>query len=275
MNKITRKKNSDYTVVSNVFLRDKNLSIKAKGFLAVVMGLPENWEFTINGICSILKEGKTAVYNVINELKGAGYCKAKRIQNEKGVIQGYDYSFFETPQCEKQDSDYPYAENPYMDNQPQLSKEEIKYETNKEERDKSLSKKEQIDYEAIMSAWNEVAATMPKLSSVRNITEDRKQKIRTLFKKCNSNTEELIKLIKTLPYADDWVIGKSAARNWCIDFNWLISNYKGWYTSALEGGMHKNNRYMFDKIMNGEKVTDYPAYSKKEDKLVINGIEYE
>lgn len=275
MNKITRKKNSDYTVVSNVFLRDKNLSIKAKGFLAVVMGLPDNWEFTINGICSILKEGKTAVYNVINELKDAGYCKAKRIQNEKGIIQGYDYSFFEMPQCEEQDSDNPYTEKPHMDNQPQLSKEEIKYEINKEERDKSLSKKEQIDYDSIMTAWNEVAASMPKLSSVRNITEDRKQKIRTLFKKCNSNTEELIRFIKTLPYADDWVIGQQKGRDWVITFTWLISNVNGWYSTALEGGMHKNNRYMFDKIMKGKKGTDSPAYSKKEDKLVINGIEYE
>lgn len=152
MNKITRKKNSDYTVVSNVFLRDKNLSIKAKGFLAVVMGLPDNWEFTINGICSILKEGKTAVYNAINELKDAGYCKAKRIQNGKGIIQGYDYSFFEMPQCEEQDSDNPHAEKPHMDNQSQLSKEEIKYETNKEERDKSLSKKDAKD-ELFEECW--------------------------------------------------------------------------------------------------------------------------
>lgn len=149
------------------------------------------------------------------------------------------------------------------------------YNINKEEIDKSISKKEQIDYDAIMSAWNEVAASMSKLSSVRNITEDRKQKIRTLFKKCNSNTEELIRLIKTLPYADDWVIGQQIGRDWAITFTWLISNVNGWYATSLEGGMHKKNRYMFDKIMRGEVSQEYQANGKKDDKLIINGVEYE
>lgn len=157
----------------------------------------------------------------------------------------------------------------------ELHKHNKENNIDKEERDKSLSKKDQIDYDAIMTAWNKIAASMPKLSSVRNITDDRKQKIRSLFKKTNSNTEELIRLIKTLPYADDWVIGRQKGRDWAITFTWLISNVNGWYATALEGGMHKNNRYMFDKIMSGEVLQEYQSYSKKEDKLIINGVEYQ
>lgn len=122
MNRITRKKNDNYTVVSNVFLKDKNLSIKAKGFLAVVMGLPEDWDFSINGICSILKEGKTAIYNTINELKELGYCKVTVCRDEKTkMITGNDYSFFEEPNFDDLDLENPHTENLNAGNDTQLS----------------------------------------------------------------------------------------------------------------------------------------------------------
>lgn len=135
MNKVSRIKNKNFTTISNVFLRDKNLSIKSKGFLAVVMGLPDDWEFSINGICSILKEGKTAIYNTIDELKQLGYCKVVTNRDTQGRIIGNDYMFFEEPQQDKQYLDEPYMENPNMANQPQLNKEIIKdsIKKNKEE----------------------------------------------------------------------------------------------------------------------------------------------
>lgn len=144
MNRVNRNKNKDYTVVSNVFLRDKNLSLKAKGFLAVVMGLPDDWEFTINGICEILKDGKTSIYSTINELKDNGYCKVEICRNEKGVILGNDYSFFETPNSEKQYNEKPYSENPNMDNQPQLNtyiNNNLNNKVNNNKEDTKVSKK--------------------------------------------------------------------------------------------------------------------------------------
>ena len=95
MNKITRSKNRDFTVISNVFLRDKDLSIKAKGFLAVVMAMPEDWDFSINGICQILKEGKTAVSSVIEELKDMGYCQVNILRDDNGMTLGENYSFYQ------------------------------------------------------------------------------------------------------------------------------------------------------------------------------------
>lgn len=145
MNAIKREKNRNYTTISNVFLRDKCLSVKAKGFLAVVMSLPEDWDFTINGICAVLKEGKTAIYNIITELKMNGYCSMDLCQNEKGIITGNDYSFSETPKkewiekvlkacCENPHTENRDADNQDADNPTQRSKEskEIKNEQNKE-----------------------------------------------------------------------------------------------------------------------------------------------
>lgn len=130
MNRVKRFKNDNYTTISNVFLKDNNLSIKAKGFLAVVMGLPENWDFSIRGICSILQEGKTAVYNVIEELRQKGYCLYEVIRDDRGLVIGTDYSFAEEPAYEKEitlrmkrKKDILNIDNPNSDNQETESRE--------------------------------------------------------------------------------------------------------------------------------------------------------
>lgn len=115
MNKVTRIKNANYTTISNVFLRDKELSLKAKGLLATILSLPENWDFSIKGICATIKEGTTAVYSAIDELKEHGYCKVVTNRNEKGMIVGNDYTFYEDPSME----------NLNVDNQVQLNKDII------------------------------------------------------------------------------------------------------------------------------------------------------
>lgn len=146
-----------------------------------------------------------------------------------------------------------------MENGFSESEEPIPYsntdskQDNKEEIDKSISKKEGINFESIVSAWNEVANEVDEISSIRELTDKRKKQIKSLLKSCNSTCEELVRFIKTIPYADDWVIGKGD-RKWSIDFDWLIQNTSNWYVAGLEGNMHKKNRYEFDKIMRGEEV---------------------
>lgn len=141
MNKVSRRKTSKYTTISNVFLRDKNLSLKAKGFLTVIMALPDDWDFSIKGICSILKEGKSAVYGVVQELKENRYCKTTPSRDEKGLILGLDYMFYEEPYEEEPQQDNPHTENRDMDNMPQLNTKDDK-ENN---RTKDLPKEERID----------------------------------------------------------------------------------------------------------------------------------
>ena len=141
MNKVARRKTSKYTTISNVFLRDKNLSLKAKGFLTVIMALPDDWDFSIKGICSILKEGKSSIYGVVQELKENRYCKTTAYRDEKGLILGLDYMFYEEPYEEEPQQDNPHTENRDMDNMPQLNTKDDK-ENN---RTKDLPKKEGID----------------------------------------------------------------------------------------------------------------------------------
>lgn len=125
MDNIKRIKNKDYTTISNVFLKDKELSLKAKGFLSVVMALPDEWNFTIGGIVGLLKEGKSSVYSTIDELKEHKYCTVEKLRNEKGVIIGTGYSFYEHPYSENPDVENPYLENPYTENRD-MEKEQNK-----------------------------------------------------------------------------------------------------------------------------------------------------
>lgn len=140
MNKITRIKNTNYTTISNVFLRDINLSLKAKGLLTIILSLPETWDFSIKGICAALKEGTTAIYSAIDELKEHGYCTVVTNRNEKGIIIGNDYTFYEEPY-----KDNPHVENPNMDNQTQINTNTINEGDNKIKKEKEKELKEKFD----------------------------------------------------------------------------------------------------------------------------------
>lgn len=142
MNKVTRIKNANYTTISNVFLRDKELSLKAKGLLATILSLPENWDFSIKGICSTIKEGTTAVYSAIDELKEHGYCKVVTNRNEKGMIVGNDYTFYEDPSME----------NLNVGNQIQINTN-ISLPNTKDTDNKEKNKEEETNKELFEQCW--------------------------------------------------------------------------------------------------------------------------
>ena len=62
-------KNRDFTIMSNFHLRDKNLSLKAKGLLSFMLSLPDDWDYSLKGLVSICKENKDAIRASLNELK--------------------------------------------------------------------------------------------------------------------------------------------------------------------------------------------------------------
>ncbi len=99
-------KNSDFTVISNSYLRDKSISLKAKGLLSMILSLPDDWEYSVAGLASICSENETSVKSALSELKKNGYLVVtKKMPNEtkSGRIE-YEYTFFEQP-CQKQESE--------------------------------------------------------------------------------------------------------------------------------------------------------------------------
>nr|DAL86427.1 MAG TPA: Dna polymerase B [Bacteriophage sp.] len=97
---IRMNKSSDYTVMSNTHLKEKNMSLKAKGLLSLMLSLRDDWEYSIEGLVSICKESEVAVKSALNELKKFNYLKVTKLlpnQTETGRIE-YIYDIFEKPQ---------------------------------------------------------------------------------------------------------------------------------------------------------------------------------
>ncbi|MCI8378587.1 MAG: helix-turn-helix domain-containing protein [Lachnospiraceae bacterium] len=113
-------KNKNFTVMSNVHLRDMDLSLKAKGLLSVMLSLPDNWNYSIAGLCSICKENETAIKSTIKELKERGYVIVDKKYPNQTESKKYEYVYhiFEEPQPENQEVEKQGVENLPLDNLP-------------------------------------------------------------------------------------------------------------------------------------------------------------
>ena len=92
------KKTTDYTVMSNHHLRDKALSLKAKGLLSQMLSLPEEWDYTLQGLAYINREQIDAIRQAVHELERAGYIVRTRERDNRGRLRGAEYTIYEQPQ---------------------------------------------------------------------------------------------------------------------------------------------------------------------------------
>ena len=108
----------NFTVMANLHLRDKSLSLKAKGLLSQMLSLPEDWDYTLAGLASINAEGKDAIRSAVVELERAGYVTRSRERDKLGCWGGAVYVireapvFFESPAPVEPASGNPAWENP-------------------------------------------------------------------------------------------------------------------------------------------------------------------
>ena len=122
-------RNQGYTVMSNHHLRNKELTLKAKGLLSQMLSLPEDWDYTLAGLSHINREKIDAIREAVKELEKAGYIVRSRERDEKGRLRGADYIIYEQPQLPEEQADdeqppildCPTLENPTLDN-PTLEK---------------------------------------------------------------------------------------------------------------------------------------------------------
>jgi hypothetical protein len=87
-------KNKDYTVICNKVFKNKSLSIKAKGMLALILSLSDDWNLSIKGLTMICKEGQRSIRNIFQELIDQGYIK-RQIERSKGKIVKWTYIIYE------------------------------------------------------------------------------------------------------------------------------------------------------------------------------------
>ena len=98
-------KTRDYTVMSNYHLRDRSLSLKAKGLLSLMLSLPEDWDYTMKGLARICKDGIDSISGGIRELEAHGYLVRARVRNENGQLGSIEYTILEQPKEPAQTED--------------------------------------------------------------------------------------------------------------------------------------------------------------------------
>ena len=136
-------RNTGYTVMSNHHLRNKELSLKAKGLLSQMLSLPEDWDYTLAGLSYINRESIDAIRTAVWELEKAGYITRRQGRDEKGKMTAIEYTIYEQPQppeldcpvLENPTADNPTTENPTSENPMQLNKDISR--TNLQKKEKS------------------------------------------------------------------------------------------------------------------------------------------
>lgn len=109
-------KTRDFTVMSNHHLKNKTLSLRAKGLLSLMLSLPEEWDYSMSGLEKLSAEGITAVRTAIRELEAAGYVERRRLRNSKGQLEDAEYIIHEQPISVKPILENPTLENPTLEN---------------------------------------------------------------------------------------------------------------------------------------------------------------
>ena len=140
MSVIRVEKTKNYTVMSNYHLQDKQLSLKAKGLLSFMLSLPEDWDYSVEGLIKCSTDGRTAVRAALQELEEHNYLTRRRIYTN-GKVTDVEYTVFEVPHpVQNLTLENVTLGNVTLENQRQINTKITKYEYNKDTKKKGISK---------------------------------------------------------------------------------------------------------------------------------------
>lgn len=115
-----RKRPNNFVMLDKTFLEDDRLSFKAKGILAYLLSKPDNWKVIVGNLVKYSKDGKSAVYAGLKELKECGYYVKTPIRSEDGRrISRWESTVYEMPDSllsDFQEIDNEEIENQYFEN---------------------------------------------------------------------------------------------------------------------------------------------------------------
>lgn len=105
-------KTNNFTVMSNYHFKEKQMSLKAKGLLSLMLSLPDDWNYSVSGLVRLSKDGKDSVMSALAELEKFGYLTRTQQINRKGQFSGIEYNIYEQPQPENPNAAEQNAANP-------------------------------------------------------------------------------------------------------------------------------------------------------------------
>lgn len=257
---IRANRNENYTVMSNVHLKDKRMTLKAKGLLSVVLSLPPDWDYSFAGLVAICKESETAMKSAIKELKEFGYLTITKERDEKGHFD-YVYVFNENPPTDLPVVENPVVENPPTDNpmvenvrQLNTNKSNTK-ELNTKDKKENTKRKSNIPYQQIVDMYNDTCVSFP---CVKTLSESRKKAIKA---RLNTYSIDDFRTLFEKAESSDFLKGKNN-RDWSATFDWLIKDSN--MAKVLDGNYDSKAERELDKQREKEKEEE--AEREKEER---------
>lgn len=246
-------KTKDYTIMGNSHLKEKELSLKAKGLLSMMLSLPDNWDYSVAGLVSICKESESSIKSALNELKKFGYLVIKKKlpnETESGKFE-YEYNIFEYPQEEIttkdkakqevdfQEVDFLQVEKQEVENRGQLN-------TNKSITNKSITKD---IYTPVVERFNRICVSLPKISA---LTKKRKNIINARLKQYS-----MVEIEEVFILAEASNFLKGTNGKWNATFDWLMNENN--FVKVLEGNYNNKQpsstqdkpQTEYDRFMSG------------------------
>ena len=216
-------KTDNYTIMSNSHFKEKEMTLKAKGLLSLMLSLPDDWDYSIAGLVALSKDGKDGVMNALNELEEFGYLTRARATDEKGRFAGYTYDIFENPQTEKPYAEKPNTDKPNAENPPQLN-------TNK-------SNTEKINNEVINREGEQKRKRFvpPTLEEVKAYCVERK------------NNVDAARFIDYYT-SNGWLVGKNKMKDWKAAVRSWERN--GYSSKPNQGGQFADKSFDTDEFAN-------------------------
>lgn len=229
-------KTKDYTIINNNCFKNKDMSLKAKGLLSLMLSLPENWNYTVSGLVSICKESETSIKSTLNELKKFGYLtitKKKPNETSSGRFE-YEYDIYEKPQ--KQEGKKQGVENQPLEilgveilgaeNHPLYKDTNISNTNNTDIKSTFVDSVADFDFQSVLNSFNAICISLPK---VQKLTPNRKKRIKDLKKNLGKLTfDEFFTMIEQ----SDFLTGRNGIWYNC-NFDWCIKPAN--YIKILEG----------------------------------------
>ena len=132
-------KKSNFTVVSNDILMNNFMSMKATCLLMKMLGKPDNWDYTINGMKTFCVEGRDAIRSALKELEKFGFLVRRKVRDSRGRYTDIEYIIYEEPISRSPRPAHPESENPSLDDPPSGNPTEINKEINKKRNNQELT----------------------------------------------------------------------------------------------------------------------------------------
>jgi uncharacterized phage protein (TIGR02220 family) len=158
------KKETNYVVMNKTALQDNRLSWKAKGIMAYLLSMPDDWTFYTEELVKHSTDGEASFRSGFKELKKYGYVKRYPVRINK-QISHWETVVLENPllgdfqQVENQQVGNQEVENLDVENQRLLNNDPLL------SNDSLLSNKDIIPYIEIVDYLNQKANTNYKVSS--------------------------------------------------------------------------------------------------------------